>query len=385
MKNYDVIDRIRPNVSFKLFFKSLIQNNLPKDPYHLLKTSIFKRDYEYYYFNYGRSAIRFLFNSMKFKKVIFPAFICPTLVRAAISANVRPIFIDVNLDDFNLDQASLEVIDYEDVDAIFAVHTFGVPFDVEKIKSLTRKYGVYLIEDSALALFAKYNEKYCGNFGDFVLFSMYKQTPNLAGAILLSDADLEKPRLMTERLQLRDLIRLIQLTHGPHQYPINLLRRKKPLPTPSDDLYEEKAPNDLSHHLFNQSLEVLGEQVRLKNVVVDYYLDRVKDSEYIIFQKFDKNSVPSWYNFSVRLTPDIANIRDSLLLKLRKKGIFCDRVWYDSPVMLKEFKEYIDPGKYPNATLLSKSIVNLPIKPDYSKEDVDFLFDEIKKSIESLI
>ena len=388
MKDYDVIDKIQPNVSLKLFFKSLM-HNLPKDPYHLLKGSILRGDYEYYYFNYGRNAISFLFKQMKFKKVIFPAFICPSLVQAAISAKVRPEFIDVNLDDFNLNQASIEEADLGDVDAIFAVHTFGVPFDVEKIAGTARKYGIYLIEDCALALFSKYSGKYVGNFGDFVLFSMYKQIPNLYGAILLTNNGLnnglKEIELIKEKLRPADLIRFLYLTHGPHQCPINMIRRKKPLPTSSDDLYEQKAPNDLSLHLFNHSFEGLVEQVRRKNVVVDYYLDQVKDSKYLIFQKFGKKSVPSWFNFSVRLIPEISNIRDPLLLKLRKKGIFCDRVWYDSPVMLKEFEEYIDEGKYPNTTLLSKSIINLPIKSDYSKKDVNFLFDEIKKSIEGLI
>ena len=93
---------------------------------------------------------------------------------------------------------------------------------------------------------------------------------------------------------------------------------------------------------------------------------------------------PAWFNFSVRLLPEFARIRDALLIALRRKGIFGDRLWHDSPVVLNTFHDYLE-DNCPNARLLAKSVINLPIKADYQERDVDYLFDFTEEAIRRLI
>jgi dTDP-4-amino-4,6-dideoxygalactose transaminase len=390
MKNYDVDAKISLITVCKSLINCLMYHQVLK-PYQLLRNFILPNDsYRWvaYYFNYGRNALRYLFDSLHLagKSIVFPGFICPSLVMSAMRAKAKPILVDVDINNFNIDIKLLSEKNLDDIKCVLVVHTFGIPVDIQKVKELTQDCNIYLIEDVAQALFAKYNDRYVGSSGDAILFSMYKQTPNLYGAILLSDTKMEPPRLKKEKVRVRDITKLIYLTSGPHQYLIDFVRKRKKLPTESNIFFEEKEPNDLSFHIFGYLFQNLEKAIRKRNTVARYYVKRAKSSEYYIPQDFDKKSTPSWFNFSIRLVPELSHIRDLVILTLRRKGIFCDRLWYNSPVVLPYYQKLLNiKDECPNATLLSRSVINLPIRENYSREDVDFLFNKLEETIEMLI
>ena len=73
-------------------------------PYRLFKKSLgLRKDWQENYFSWGRSALYYLFKRLKFKKITFPAFTCPTLIEAAEKAGKEVILTEVDLDTFNLD------------------------------------------------------------------------------------------------------------------------------------------------------------------------------------------------------------------------------------------------------------------------------------------
>jgi len=55
--------------------------------------------------------------------------------------------------------------------AIIAVHLYGMPYKVEAIHSIAKKYEIPIIEDSAEALGSSYKERKCGTFGDLSIVS----------------------------------------------------------------------------------------------------------------------------------------------------------------------------------------------------------------------
>jgi dTDP-4-amino-4,6-dideoxygalactose transaminase len=106
-------------------------------------------------------------------KVVLPAIVCPSPANAVLYAGLEPIFCDINIDDYNLDPASLERVlaMYEDVVAVMPVHLYGYPADMERIQAIARKHRLYVIEDAAQALGAEYCGKRVGSFGDFSILS----------------------------------------------------------------------------------------------------------------------------------------------------------------------------------------------------------------------
>jgi len=188
---YDVADQLTVGTLRSAVMKHGSEQAASAIKHYLLETGIAGKNI--LFFNYGRNALYSLFKQ-KFsgEGVIFPAFICPTLVWAAVKAGVRPHFADVSLEDFNLDIGLVSDKDIETSKALFLNHTFGIPADMDEIRARL-KGRIYIIEDVAQALLARYRDKCVGALGDSVLVSMYKQTPNINGAVLLTDSKLSEP------------------------------------------------------------------------------------------------------------------------------------------------------------------------------------------------
>ena len=384
--SYDVVNRVSPGTVCRALIKCVQGQNETHVRRFLFDHGITQEGKNLAFFNYGRNALCSLFQQ-KFigKEVIFPGFICPTVVLAAVKAGVKPNLVDVSLDDFNIDINNIPEAELAKADALFVNHTFGVPAGMDKILRKIRKKSIYLIEDVAQALFARYQNEYVGSFGDAVLFSMYKQLPNINGAILLSDLSVGK--LDSPVTGCSELARLFWLTSGPQQYVFNLARKHRRLPAiPSElpQLPRPRRPSPLALALCTAMLPALRESVERKRNIVGHYQKRAGASKYLIPQYIDAASEPSGFNFSVRLRPEIAHIRVGLLSDLRRRGIFLDRLWHDSPVSLPFFRDYIK-HDCPNAQLLARSVINLPVKDWYQESDVDFLFSALEAAIERLI
>ena len=89
-----------------------------------------------------------------------------------------PVFADIEEGTFNLDPAKLEAAITPRTKGIIVVHLFGQPARMDEIIAIARKHGLYVIEDCAQAVGAKYHDKPVGIIGDVGTFSFYP-TKNL--------------------------------------------------------------------------------------------------------------------------------------------------------------------------------------------------------------
>ena len=86
----------------------------------------------------------------------------------------KPIFVDSDdAQTGNIDIKKIKKKINSRTKAICVVHFLGKPVDMDKISKLTKKHNLYLIEDCALALGAKFKNKHVGTYGDFSAFSFY--------------------------------------------------------------------------------------------------------------------------------------------------------------------------------------------------------------------
>lgn len=131
-------------------------------------------------------------------EVLVPAFTFPATANVVEIAGAIPVFVDCRPDDVNIDPAKIAGKISVRTKAIIPVHAFGVPADMEAISSIAGKYNLAVIEDAACALGSKYDDKYCGSFGDLAAFSFHPRkllTTGEGGAVVTNDgisADLIK-------------------------------------------------------------------------------------------------------------------------------------------------------------------------------------------------
>ncbi len=106
--------------------------------------------------------------------VIIPSYICPLLPLAIRKAGLKVAVCDINRDNFNFDLSMLSGLcsKNDDILAVVAVHLAGIPADFDAIEQVTKKYGIFTIEDCAQALGARYKGKPAGTLGDFSFFSL---------------------------------------------------------------------------------------------------------------------------------------------------------------------------------------------------------------------
>ena len=113
---------------------------------------------------------------------------------AILLCGAKPVFIDINPNTFNLDEKKIESQISSKTKAILPVHLYGQPSEILKIKEISQKHSLYLIEDCAQAHFSKYNDQKVGTFGEIGTFSFYPGK-NLGafgdgGALITNDTSL---------------------------------------------------------------------------------------------------------------------------------------------------------------------------------------------------
>lgn len=97
----------------------------------------------------------------------------PTTVNPIVQYGAVPVFVDVDLETFNIKSSLVESAVTEKTKAIMLAHTLGNPFDIDTVKSIAEKYGLFLIEDCCDAVGSTYRGKMVGTFGDLATTSFY--------------------------------------------------------------------------------------------------------------------------------------------------------------------------------------------------------------------
>lgn len=123
-------------------------------------------------------------------EVIVPAYTFLATATAVVESNMVPVFVDIELDTFNLSPAAVEAAITPRTRAIIPVHLAGLPADMDGIMAVAKKHNLVVIEDAAHAHGAIYRDRPVGSIGLGGSFS-FQSSKNLTcgegGAIVTSD------------------------------------------------------------------------------------------------------------------------------------------------------------------------------------------------------
>jgi dTDP-4-amino-4,6-dideoxygalactose transaminase len=95
---------------------------------------------------------------------------CSASIPLAFGAN--PVFVDIESDYFCVDPDKIEGKITQYTKAIIAVNLFGQPADYDRINSIAKKHNIYVIEDNAQGIGAKYKGRFAGTLADIGIFSL---------------------------------------------------------------------------------------------------------------------------------------------------------------------------------------------------------------------
>jgi dTDP-4-amino-4,6-dideoxygalactose transaminase len=263
---------------------------------------------------------------------------------------IKPVFVDIHPDTFNLDPEKIEAAITPSTTAIMPVHVYGRPCDVEKIQKIADIYGLKVIYDAAHAFGVSYNGESLLKHGDLSTLSFHATkvfNTFEGGAIVCPDAKTKRriddlknfgyngevtvvaPGINAKMNELQAAFGLLQLKHVD-----KAIDRRREI----DAQYRE------------QLLSLLG----------------------ISFPALPADTIYNHAYFPILIEREYPLSRDELNDKLRQHGIFPRRYFYP---LISEFPMYrglpsAAQSNLPIARKMANKVLCLPIYPDLTKESI---------------
>ena len=126
----------------------------------------------------------------KGSEILIPSFTFYGSASAAVFAGLKPVFVDVDPETFNIDVEDLACKVTLNTSAIMPVHIYGQVCDMNGVMMVARRHRLRLLEDAAQAFGLHFDGRHAGTFGDIGLFSFYSDkvvTTGEGGALIIND------------------------------------------------------------------------------------------------------------------------------------------------------------------------------------------------------
>jgi perosamine synthetase len=128
-------------------------------------------------------------------EVIVPSFTFAATANSVALTGAKPVFGDINADDFCLDPSSVEASITDKTIGIMPVHLYGHPANMPALQAIAEKHGIQLFEDAAQAHGASLGGTPVGAFGSFAMFSLYatkNMTSGEGGMVSAATPEIER-------------------------------------------------------------------------------------------------------------------------------------------------------------------------------------------------
>ena len=139
------------------------------------KLSSYLRVKNFHYVTNGTIALQIALKALGIKngEIITTPFSYVATTSSILWEKCKPVFVDIEPDNFTIDANKIEQVITPNTQAIMAVHVFGYACNIEKIQKTADKYNLKVIYDAAHAFGVKYREIGIGVFGDASCFSFH--------------------------------------------------------------------------------------------------------------------------------------------------------------------------------------------------------------------
>jgi len=268
----------------------------------------------------------------------------------------KPVFVDIDEQTYDMNLDLLEDAITPKTKAVIPVHLYGQMVDMDRVMRIARAYGLVVVEDACQAHGAEYNGQRAGSIGDAGCFSFYPGK-NLgaygeAGAVVTNDAELaEKIRVLRDHGQTRKYYHsMIGWNARMDGFQGAVLSVKlKHLPAWND--------------------------ARKRNARL--YDELLADADEIITPVEVDRAGHVYHVYAIR-TKD----RDALINYLAKKNVYCG-IHYPMPIHLQNAYSFLGKGKgsFPVAEKCAEQLVSLPMFPELSEEQIEYVVHETKHYI----
>lgn len=303
--------------------------------------------------NSGTAALQAALYSLDVKKgdeVIVPSFTFVASVNAIASTGAKPVFVDILKENFTIDPDLITKKITRKTKAIMPVHLYGHISSIDRIKEIAKKHNLSVVEDAAQSLGSTFKGKQTGTFFELGCYSLYPgkvMTSGEGGVVVTNNKKLH------EKLQ---MIRNHGMVKGYDSKIFGLNLRLPEINAAIAKIQIKKLPKFIQ--LRRRNAKLLSEL--LSDTKIKIPIER-------------KNEKFNWSLYTITIKN-----RDSILKKLNFKGIGA-AVYY--PIPVHKIPIYKTKLKLINTDWASKHVLSLPVHPNVSVKNIEF----IAKTVRDLI
>ena len=307
----------------------------------------------------GTDALELSINSLnppKNSEIITTSNTFVSTVNSIINVGCKPVFADID-SSYNIDPNRIEKHINKNTFAIMPVHLNGLPACMNKIRKISKKFNLHIIEDAAQSILSTYDGKYIGNQKNLACFSMHP-TKNLG---VLGDGGF----ISTNDSSLFEKLKLLR-NHGLENGKSIMVGRNSRL-------------NEINSLVAYLRLDFLKKDTQKKQKIADFYSQNLTSNVVTPINDCCRKNTHTYHRYVVR-APD----REKLIRYLIKKNIEV-KVHYPKNIHEYEiFKKYLKNNTNLNNTLnFSKEILSLPCNHFMAIKQAEYVVKKINKYYES--
>lgn len=274
-----------------------------------------------------------------------------------VRAGAIPVFVDINPGTYNIDVRQIENKVTEKTKAIMPVHLYGQAADMGSIMEVAKKYNLKVIEDTAQAMGSTCNGQMTCSFGDAGCLSFFP-TKNLG---CFGDGGM----VVTDDSQVAEKLRMLRVHGTRRKYYHEMLGINSRL-------------DELQAAVLVIKMEYLEQWITARNRLASNYLELFKQNglDEMVKLPFAIDKAYHTYNqYTVRVPH-----RDELQAYLKEYGIG-SAVYYPLTLHLQPSFSNLNykAGDFPEAELACGKVLSLPIFPELTSEQQEYVVNTIKR------
>ncbi len=288
-------------------------------------------------------------NIQKGDEVIIPAFSWLSVAEMVILLGAKPIYVDIQLNSFNLDPKDLVLKISKKTKAIISTSLFGYPCDLEEISKIAKSFRIFHIEDSSQSFGSKLNNKHLHKYSDACTYSFFPSkilgAAGDAGGIAINNK-----KLFQKILKLRN--------HGQHKYSL------------SKFIGINARMDEVQAALLFFKISLVKKEIKLRRNIVKRYIEILKDFKIIGYTNCKKNYFSTYSQFSILVK------NRKKLVSIFKKFKIPLKIYYPKPLYNQFSQKKVE--VLPYTEFCTKHVVSLPINI-YSNKRKNFFLKVLKK------
>jgi len=301
----------------------------------------------------GHMSLELTIAAMRFPKgseVITTPFTFISTTHAIVRNGLVPIFCDIKLQDYTIDENQIEELITEKTVAIVPVHVYGNVCAVEKIQKIAEKYNLKVIYDAAHAFGVTWHGKGIGNFGNASIFSFHATkvfNTIEGGAVTFNNPELGEALYNLKNFGIR-----------------------------SEEVVAEVGANAKMNEFCAAmglcNLRHIATEIKRRKLVVERYRELLGDQKGITLLEEQEDVVWNYAYFPILIDEmRLKKSRDEIYTILRKHGIYSRKYFYpltsDQACFRNKYKE----AKIKNARYVAERILVLPLYAQLEMKDVE--------------